>query len=283
MRKTAKAACALLLAGTTLLAIAGDVTVTKPNFVFIMADDMGYGDPSCYGGSIQTPNLDRMAREGLRFTDFHSSGTVCSPSRAGLLTGRYQQRSGIDGVISADPATQAYKLGLDPEIPTFSRILSENGYKTALFGKWHLGYHRRFNPLHYDFDRFVGFISGNIDYHSHYNRMGTYDWWHGRKQVQEEGYSTHLITQHAVDYIREHANEPFCVYVAHEAVHTPMQGPEDAIQRGPDKDKNTGQKRPTDVIFCRYASGDGCRRRRGSGGNLRGWHRAQDSGDFHLR
>lgn len=219
----------------------------RPNIIFIMADDMGYGDPTCYGGNIETPNLDRMAREGLRFTDFHSTGTVCSPSRAGLVTGRYQQRSGIDGVISADPDSAAYKLGLDPKTPTFLSVLSKNGYRTAVFGKWHLGYREEFHPMNFEIEKFVGFVSGNIDYHSHYDRMGTFDWWHGREKTREEGYSTHLITKHAVRFIEEAGDKPFCVYIAHEAVHSPMQGPQDPAQRGPDSKK--GAKRPNAEVF----------------------------------
>ncbi|MFK7850468.1 MAG: sulfatase-like hydrolase/transferase [Akkermansiaceae bacterium] len=219
-----------------------------PNIIFIMADDMGYGDPSCYGGKINTPNLDKMAKEGLRFTDFHSTGTVCSPSRAGLLTGRYQQRAGIDGVISADPESAAYKLGLDPQTPTFLNTLSEKGYKTGVFGKWHLGYLEKFQPMNYGIDTFVGFVSGNIDYHSHYDRMETFDWWHNRKKIKETGYSTHLITEHTIRFIEDAGDKPFCIYVAHEAVHSPLQGPQDPIQRGPDKPKKQNP-RPKNVVF----------------------------------
>ena len=207
----------------------------RPNFIIIMADDMGYGDPGCFGGHIETPHLDRMAKEGLKLTDFHSNGSVCSPSRAALLTGRYQQRCGIDGIISADPSTAAHQLGLDSSLPTLPRIMADGGYKTALFGKWHLGYKEQFHPMNFGFDRFVGYVAGNIDYHSHYDRMGAYDWWHGREQVKEEGYSTHLITKHAVDYIHKNKDNPFCIYVAHEAVHSPLQGPKDPIQRGPNR------------------------------------------------
>lgn len=232
-----------------LLPILGVSAATKPpNIVIIMADDMGYGDPTCYGGKISTPQLDKMAAEGLKFTDFHSSGVVCSPSRAGLLSGLYQQRTGVDGVVTADPQCAAYSLGLDPEkILTLPKLMSDAGYKTALFGKWHLGYLKKYHPMNYGFDHFVGYISGNIDYHSHYDRMETYDWWHDRKLVEEPGYSTHLITKHAVNYIQEHQDKPFCIYIAHEAVHSPLQGPTDSIQRGPNKKK--GQSRPGKAVF----------------------------------
>lgn len=210
----------------------------QPNIVVILADDLGYGDLRSYGGKIPTPHLDRMVKEGLRLTDFHSNGSVCSPSRAALMTGRYQQRSGVDGVVTADPKNAAYQFGLDPKKETvLSQTMSRAGYKTGLFGKWHLGYLEKFHPMNYNFDRFVGFVSGNIDYLSHYDRVGTFDWWHDRELTKEEGYSTHLITKHAVDFIDKNKDKPFFVYVAHEAVHAPIQGPTDAIQRGPDKVK----------------------------------------------
>ena len=210
--------------------------VAKPNLIIIMADDMGNGESGCYGGSLATPHLDRMAAECMRFTDFHASGNVCSPTRAGLLTGRYQQRAGIPCVINADPAVGAHHHGLYPEKEvTFAELLKSAGYRTAIFGKWHLGYTKQFNPVHHGFDRFRGFVSGNIDYHSHYDRMEQYDWWDGLELIREEGYSTHLITKHAVSFIRENKDTPFCLYVAHEAVHSPWQGPGDPPQRGPDK------------------------------------------------
>lgn len=208
----------------------------KPNFIIIMADDMGHGDAGCYGGDIPTPHLDKMAAEGMRFTDFHSSGNVCSPTRAGLMTGRYQHRAGIPSVINADPAKAEHHHGLYPDKElTFAEVLKKGGYATAVMGKWHLGYTKEFNPLHHGFDEFRGFVSGNIDYHSHFDRMGVFDWWNGMELVKEEGYSTHLINQHALRFIDENHAKPFCLYVAHEAVHAPWQGPNDPPERGPNK------------------------------------------------
>ena len=208
----------------------------KPNIIIVLADDMGYGDSSAYGGWIDTPAMELMAREGLKFTDFHASGVVCSPTRAGLLTGRYQQRAGVPNVINADPNHADHYLGLHPSERTFPKLLKEAGYTSAIFGKWHLGYDKKFNPMHHGFDRFRGYVSGNIDYISHYDRMEIYDWWEGLEHVEEEGYTTHLITQHSVQFIKDHKDVPFCLYVAHEAVHTPLQGPEDPAIRGPKKE-----------------------------------------------
>lgn len=224
----------LLLLGAVLLAPVRAADL--PNFVIVMADDMGYAGLSCFGNPyFKTPHLDRLAAEGLRFTDFHSSGTVCSPTRAGLVTGRYQQRTGVDGVVNADPRHPYYKRGLAPEELTFADVLGKQGYATGLFGKWHLGYTKNFNPIHNGFDRFVGFVSGNIDYISHYDRVGTFDWWHDLELHKEQGYSTHLINQHALEFIEANKARPFCAYVAHEAIHNPNQGPSDPPIRGPDK------------------------------------------------
>ncbi len=156
----------------------------KPNVVIIMADDMGYGDSSVYDGWIKTPQMERLAREGLVFSDFHSSGVVCSPTRAGLLTGRYQQRAGIPSVVNADPSVADHHRGLQRLEVTFSELLGAAGYQVGMFGKWHLGYDPKFNPLHHGFHEFRGFVSGNIDYISHYDRMEVYDWWQGFKKVQ---------------------------------------------------------------------------------------------------
>ncbi|MGA0327306.1 MAG: sulfatase-like hydrolase/transferase, partial [Limisphaerales bacterium] len=193
----------------------------QPNLIVILADDLGYGDLSCYGNKrFETPSLDQMASEGMRFTDFHSSGPVCSPTRAGLLTGRYQQRSGIPGVINA--AFQANRHhGLSPEEWTFAEALQGQGYHTAIFGKWHLGYRAVFNPIHHGFEVFKGYVSGNVDYHAHIDRMGVKDWWQNDLLADETGYTTELITQHALSYLEAHAEDRFCLYLAYEAPHDP--------------------------------------------------------------
>ena len=236
------AVMAVFLPGSLAVSFAAERQIAeKPNIVVILADDLGYGDTSTYDGWIDTPHLDKLAAEGMKLTDFHSSGNVCSPTRAGLLTGRYQQRSGIPMVINADPNVAAHHRGLQTCEVTFAERLGQVGYTTAVFGKWHLGYSKEFNPLHHGFDRFRGYVSGNIDYISHYDRVGVYDWWEGLDLIEEEGYSTHLITKHAVRFIEENKDRPFCVYVAHEAVHSPYQGPDDPAERGP-----RAQRRPKD-------------------------------------
>jgi arylsulfatase A len=232
-----KHSCRAVLLSILLLGLlCGRIAAAAPpNIIIIMADDMGYADLSCYGNDrYQTPHIDRLAREGLRFTDYHSNGAVCSPTRAALLTGRYQQRSGVDEVVFADPARgKRDDHGLQPTEITFAKLLQAAGHRTALMGKWHLGYAPKFNPRHHGFDEFRGYVSGNVDFHSHIDQAGFPDWWHDLELADELGYSTHLITRHAVRFIEENRARPFCLYVAHEAPHAPYQGPGDPPVRGP--------------------------------------------------
>jgi len=203
----------------------------KPNIILIMADDLGYGDLSCYGNrAFSTPNLDALARGGVRFTDFHANGPVCSPTRAALLTGRYQQRCGIEGVITAKGHRDT---GMALAQATFAEVLKGAGYATGLFGKWHLGYRVDFNPTRQGFDEFCGYVSGNVDYHSHIDQTGVEDWWRDCERAREEGYSTDLITEHGIRFIERHKREPFCLYLPHEAPHYPYQGRNDQAGRAP--------------------------------------------------
>lgn len=221
-----------------------NISDSPPNIILILADDLGYGDLSSYGNeTLSTPHLDRLAKEGLKFLDFHSNGAVCSPTRAALMTGRYPQRAGIPGVVYAG-FDQNRHHGLFPTETTLAERLKDRGYRTGMYGKWHLGYLPRYNPLHHGFDAFIGFVSGNIDYHSHFDRMGVKDWWQGLMVEDEKGYSTHLITRHAKQFIRRHKSEPFFLYVAHEAPHDPYQGPDDPPIREEGK-----------VVPNRYAEG----------------------------
>lgn len=207
----------------------------RPNFIIIMVDDMGYGGLSCYDNLYyETPELDRLAADGLLLNDYHSNGTVCSPTRAALMTGRYQFRMGCHFVINADPGHKDHERGLPASEWTLAEALGEAGYATAVFGKWHLGYKPDFNPLHHGFDRFNGFISGNIDAHSHYDRMVTKDWWQGEELKDEPGYHTDLITDHTINFIRENADRPFFIYAAHGTPHSPHQARGSRIVRGPD-------------------------------------------------
>jgi len=202
-----------------------ETKVISPNIVLIMADDLGYGDISCYGNTlINTPNLDRLAAEGVRFTDFHANGAVCSPTRAALMTGKYQQRTGVEGVITAKNHRE---VGLNLNEITLAEELKKYNYYCGIFGKWHLGYAKAFNPILQGFDEFEGFVSGNIDYHAHIDQEGYLDWWQGDVINNEAGYSTDLITENGVRFIQENnpekTNRPFFLYLPHEAPHYPYQ------------------------------------------------------------
>lgn len=216
----------MLTAFTATAAAAG-----KPNFIVIVADDLGYGDLSCYGSdSIRTPRLDRMAEEGVRFTDFHSNGTLCSPTRAALMTGQYQQRSGVNGVINAKSGR---KQGMSLASTTLPEVLKKADYRTGLVGKWHLGYALKFNPRNRGFDEFVGWTSGNVDYFSHIDQGGYEDWWRDRQKTPEEGYATNLITDHSVRFLQQNKDHPFFLMVAHGAPHYPYQTPDGKAFRRP--------------------------------------------------
>ncbi|SEJ51696.1 Arylsulfatase A [Cyclobacterium xiamenense] len=202
----------------------------QPNVVLIMADDLGYNDLGCFGNStVKTPNIDRIARFGTKLTDYHSNGVVCSPTRASLLTGLYPQEAGVEGVVTAKSHRER---GMDPENFTLAEYLKDSGYATALFGKWHLGYKPEFGPNVQGFDQFVGFVSGNVDYFSHIDQEGYEDWWNNQTLEKEAGYLTDLITGKALEYMEErNKDNPFFLYLAHGAPHSPYQGPNDKADR----------------------------------------------------
>ncbi len=191
-----------------------------PNIIIILADDLGCGDMSLYDGWIPTPGIDQMAKEGVRFTDFHSNSSVCSPTRAALLTGRYQQRVGIIDVIARHLDTP----GLKATEVTIPRVLQQNGYGTGIFGKWHLGSEPEHNPIHHGFDEFIGFLPGGCDFHLHSK------WMNGTEIQDVSGYSTTIITDRSIDFIKRHKDKPFFLYVAHQAVHNPYQTPADTAE-----------------------------------------------------
>lgn len=185
-----------------------------PNIVVILADDLGRRDMKLYDGWVELPRIEKMAREGMTFTDFHSNSSVCSPTRAAFLTGRYQQRVGIVDVIVGDKEPDQ---GIPASVPTLGEIFQENGYATALFGKWHLGYPDKFNPVHHGFDEFVGLLNGAADFHRHDT------WRNGLKKEPVKGYSTDIITGKSVDFIKRKKEKPFFLFVSHQTPHNPYQ------------------------------------------------------------
>jgi arylsulfatase A-like enzyme len=235
----------LVTAAMACLPAAAAAREGKPNIVLILADDLGYGSLGCYGSKqIRTPHLDQLAASGLRLTDFHSSGPMCTPTRAALMTGRYPQRCAwvpdeelspvFRGQRRENPA-QRWAWGIALSEQTIAETLREAGYRTGLIGKWHLGYDSRFHPMNQGFDEFRGFIGGAVDHHSHVSISGLkeLDWWDGKEIRNETGYTTDLLTRHAVDFIALHKDRPFFLYLSHTAPHVPLQGRDPAGKTSP--------------------------------------------------
>jgi arylsulfatase A-like enzyme len=194
-----------------------------PSVVLIVADSLGYGDLRPYGASdIRTPSLDRMAREGVRLTDGYANGPVCTPTRAALLTGRYQQRVGLEWFLLKDRKD----AGLPSSETTLAKRLQGAGYATGMFGKWHLGYTPEFGPNAHGFDDFFGHLDFSVDYYTHRNVDGAPDLYENSTLVERPGYMTDLITQRAVEFIDRHHARPFFAYVAYNAAVSPIQPPD---------------------------------------------------------
>jgi arylsulfatase A-like enzyme len=243
LRTTSRQAIVFLIG--VVLGLAAALTSAaepRPNVVFVLVDDMGYADVGCYGAKdIRTPNIDRLAREGVRLTDFYSNGPVCSPTRCGFITGRWQQRAGLEwalGVTSQcfvrnaqgqtlrpDPNFKQFGLPVRPSTPTIARLLADAGYATASIGKWHLGWTPETSPNAHGFGTAFGIYGGNADLYSHKGRDGTDDLYEDGKPVHEEGYLTELLTRRAVRFIDENRARPFFLYVPYNAVHWPFQPP----------------------------------------------------------
>ncbi|NDG42213.1 MAG: twin-arginine translocation pathway signal protein [Betaproteobacteria bacterium] len=211
----------------------------RPNIVFIVADDLGFADLGCYGGREAefgpvSPVLDGLAAAGLKFTQGYANSPVCSPTRFALMTGRYQYRlrGAAEEPINSKSRGSA-TLGLPPEHPTLPSLLRDAGYRTALIGKWHLGYPPHFSPLKSGYQRFFGPMSGGVDYFSHCDSRGTHDLWQGEQEHREDGYLTDLITDRAVQWLGEVAGpagggQPFFLSLHYTAPHWPWETRDDA-------------------------------------------------------
>jgi N-acetylgalactosamine-6-sulfatase len=223
------------------LCLAGPAPATqRPNIIFVLADDLGYGDIGCYGcPDARTPHIDGLASDGARFTQFYANGPECTPSRTALMTGRYQQRVlgmecalGTGNVGRYDEAVEMAKdgeLGLSPADAVLPRALKSGGYRCAIFGKWHLGYEMKFNPLEHGWDTFFGVLGGNCDYFTHRELSPLPVLFQGRTPVERDGYLTHLITGAALGFLEgQVAGAPFFLYLPYTTPHFPFQGPGDA-------------------------------------------------------
>ena len=192
-------------------------------------DDLGYGDIGSYGGTdARTPNIDRLAREGVRLTNAYANGAVCTPTRAALITGQYQQRAGLEWVLEATPGHA--DLGLAATGASLPALLKASGYATGLLGKWHLGWKPEFSPNRHGFDEFYGFLSGAHSYYTNQAEVrrrgpGLPDLFENAEPVEASGYLTDVLTRRAVDFVSRHAGEPFFLEVAFSAVHWPFEPP----------------------------------------------------------
>ncbi|MBI2948073.1 MAG: sulfatase-like hydrolase/transferase [Verrucomicrobia bacterium] len=243
--------------------------VARPNIVFILADDLGYGDIGCYGNKdIRTPDLDKLATQGVRFSQFYSNGPECTPTRTAFLTGRYQQRVGgmecalgVGNVGRYDDAIrlrEKNEMGLPASEVTISRLLKDAGYATAIIGKWHLGYEPKFFPKEHGFDYWFGVIGGNADYFRHTEQDGLNALYLNGQPVKREGYMTDLITEEAVKYVERAKGNPFFLYVAYTAPHAPIQGPNDRREQAlTGSERNQGDKRTYHTMIERMDDGIG--------------------------
>ncbi|MEZ5197018.1 MAG: sulfatase-like hydrolase/transferase [Bacteroidales bacterium] len=205
-----------------------------PNIIIIFTDDQGYADLGCYGAQdFETPNIDKLAKEGMRFTDFYVSEAVCSASRVSLLTGCYAQRVSIRGALSATSFT-----GLHPEEMTIASMLKQKGYATGIFGKWHLGHQKEFLPFNFGFDEYFGLPYSNDMWPVDYDGVSISEGYMGLypalcliedstcvkeiKNLKEQEKLTTLYTEKAIDFISRNQENPFFLYLPHSMVHVPL-------------------------------------------------------------
>ncbi len=197
----------------------------RPSVVLIITDDMGWADLGSYGApDAKTPNIDSLARDGAKLTDFYSNGVVCSPTRAALITGRYPQRYGIEIPIPNEGGPGSER-GLVADGRSLPQLMKTSGYATALVGKWHLGFATEQSPNSHGFDYFFGLKSGYHDYYTHNGGNGKPDLWENDAPIEIDGYMTDLITDRAVRFIEQNAPRPFFIEVAYNAPHWPYQVP----------------------------------------------------------
>jgi len=231
LRTTALGALATAAGVTDVDDVFGQARQAPPNIVYIMADDLGYADVSCYGRpDIKTPNIDRIAARGVRFLQGYANSAVCSATRTGLITGRYQYRLrvGLDEPLAANTG-----VGLPPEHPTLPSLLKRAGYGTTLIGKWHLGWLPTFGPLQSGYDHFYGFRGGGLDYYRHTPGPGpNEDLWDDDMPVHQAGYLTELLGNRAVDVVNRYAKarQPFLVSLHFNAPHWPWEAPGDEAE-----------------------------------------------------
>ena len=226
----------------------------RPNFLIILTDDQGYGDVSTYGAKdVQTPHIDRIAKEGILFTTMRANCTVCSPTRAAILTGRYPDRVGVPGVIRTNPQDSwGY---FDPQVPTLADLLGGAGYHTAIIGKWHLGLESPNLPNERGFDYFHGFLGDMMDSYTTHLREGQNYMRHNKEVINPTGHATELFSDWAADYLRERAkvpDQPFFLYLAYNAPHFPIEPPADWLAKVKQRAPDMNDKRASNVAFVEH-------------------------------
>ncbi len=300
LRVSMLAASGLYLGNKVRSVKANQKAAGRPNIVLIVSDDQGYGDSSCYDHpkEVDTPNIDRLASEGIRLTNGYASAYICAPTRAGLLTGRYQQRFGF---YSGGDS----RVGLPVSEITVADMLRKKGYTTAVIGKWHVGLEEKYRPLSRGFDEFYGFLGhGAHDYFdlkitNEYNSIYRND-----KPINDTGYLTDNLARESVSFIKRHRNKPFFLYLPFNAVHWPLQALEKYIKRFNTGDKNrdiylamltsmdeaigkvldalkrTGADKNTLIIF--FSDNGGARKNFANNGALRDFKQSVYEGGIHV-
>jgi arylsulfatase A-like enzyme len=244
-----------LLVTTSVLGGESAPSGFRPNIVLILADDLGYGDLASYGATdMRTPHIDRLLGEGLRMDHFYANSTVCSPTRAALLSGKYQELVGVPGVIRDHRPENSWGY-LDPQAKLIPQMLARVGYQSAIIGKWHLGSGPENHPLAYGFDYFHGWLGDMMDDYYEHRRVGINYMARNHEIIDTRGrHATELFTDWAVDYVREQAAEeaPFFLYLAHFAPHFPIQPPEEWLSRVHRREEEIGGKRAAAVALIEH-------------------------------
>jgi arylsulfatase A-like enzyme len=238
----------------TSLASAESTSAQRPNFLLIFADDHGYGDVSAYQATdVHTPHIDSIGKEGMLFTAMRANCTVCSPSRAALLTGRYADRVGVPGVIRTQPENSwGY---FDPTVPTIADELKKTGYHTAIIGKWHLGLESPNTPNERGFDHFHGFLGDMMDSYTTHLRHGNNYMRLNEKTIDPPGHATDLFTDWTSAYLRDrakHRDQPFFLYLAYNAPHFPIEPPAEWLTKVTTRAPKMDKKRAANVAFVEH-------------------------------
>lgn len=224
-----------------------------PNVVVILVDDLGYGDLSSYGATdLQSPHIDKLISQGMKFTDFYANCPVCSPTRAALLSGRYQDLVGVPGVIRTH-ADNSWGNLIDDAV-LLPQVLKTAGYQTACVGKWHLGLTAPDRPIDHGFDHFKGFLGDMMDDYYNHRRHGiNYMYW-GDNEVDPKGHATDLFTEWSCEYIQSQAenDSPFFLYLAYNAPHTPIQPPQEWYERVKSREQGISDKRAKLVALIEH-------------------------------